>query len=121
VTLLGQSGLGSPRAGAHVDLSVAADRGGAPPQGARPHASSGAGRHAARARARCRRRGVVTQFSSMASELPGYQDNLKHKIDDLQSVSRGGVLEKIQETLAGSRTWCLRILFWDLSQAVCVV
>src|SRR5712691_5446119 len=24
--------------------------------------------------------GVVTQFSSLASELPGYQDNLKHKI-----------------------------------------
>jgi len=44
--------------------------------------------------------GVVTQFASLASELPGYQDNLKHKIDDLQSVSKGGVLEKLQETLA---------------------
>jgi predicted PurR-regulated permease PerM len=43
---------------------------------------------------------VVMQFSSLASELPSYQDNLKHKIDDLQSVSKGGVLEKIQETLA---------------------
>ncbi len=43
---------------------------------------------------------VVMQFSSLASELPGYQDNLKHKIDDLQSVSKGGVLEKIQETMA---------------------
>jgi predicted PurR-regulated permease PerM len=43
---------------------------------------------------------VVGQFSSLASELPSYQDNLKHKIDDLQSVSKGGVLEKIQETLA---------------------
>ena len=40
------------------------------------------------------------QFSSLASELPGYQDNLKHKIDDLQSMSKGGVLEKIQETMA---------------------
>ena len=40
------------------------------------------------------------QFSSLASELPGYQDNLKRKIDDLQSVSKGGVLEKIQETMA---------------------
>ena len=43
---------------------------------------------------------VVTQFSSLASELPGYQDNLKQKIDDLQRASKGGVVEKIQETLA---------------------
>jgi predicted PurR-regulated permease PerM len=43
---------------------------------------------------------VVMQFSSLASELPGYQDNLKHKIDDLQGVSKGGVIEKIQATMA---------------------
>src|SRR5712691_5637013 len=43
---------------------------------------------------------VVGQFASLASELPGYQDNLKHKIDDLQSAGKGGVLEKIQETVA---------------------
>jgi predicted PurR-regulated permease PerM len=43
---------------------------------------------------------VVRQFASLASELPGYQDNLKHKIDDVQSVSKGGVLEKIQATMA---------------------
>src|SRR5882724_11517388 len=43
---------------------------------------------------------VVGQFASLASELPGYQDNLKHKIDDLQSAGKGGVLEKIQETIA---------------------
>ena len=43
---------------------------------------------------------VIMQFSSLAAELPSYQDNLKHKIDDLQSVSKGGVLEKIQATLA---------------------
>jgi predicted PurR-regulated permease PerM len=43
---------------------------------------------------------VIMQFSSLAAELPSYQDNLKHKIDDLQSVSQGGVLEKIQATLA---------------------
>jgi predicted PurR-regulated permease PerM len=43
---------------------------------------------------------VIMQFSSLAAELPSYQDNLKHKIDDLQSVSKGGVLEKIQATIA---------------------
>ena len=43
---------------------------------------------------------VITQFSSLTSELPRYQDNLKQKIDDLQSASQGGVLEKIQETIA---------------------
>ena len=43
---------------------------------------------------------VIMQFSSLAAELPGYQDNLKHKIDDLQSMSKGGVLEKIQESSA---------------------
>ena len=67
---------------------------------ARPHASSSAGRYAARARTRTVGWAVVMQFSSLASELPGYQDNLKRKIDDLQSVSKGGVLEKIQETMA---------------------
>ena len=43
---------------------------------------------------------VIMQFSSLAAELPSYQGNLKHKIDDLQSVSKGGVLEKIQKTFA---------------------
>src|SRR5712691_4435771 len=43
---------------------------------------------------------VITQFSSLMSELPRYQDNLKQKIDDLQSASRGGAFEKIQETIA---------------------
>jgi len=43
---------------------------------------------------------VIMQFSGLAAELPSYQDNLKHKIDDLQSVGKGGVLEKIQATLA---------------------
>ena len=42
---------------------------------------------------------VVTQFSNLAYELPHYQGNLKQKIDDLRNASRGGVLEKIQETI----------------------
>ncbi len=36
---------------------------------------------------------VIMQFSSLASELPGYQDNLKHKIDDLQHEPRGRLRE----------------------------
>jgi len=43
---------------------------------------------------------AVTQVSILASELPHYQDNLKQKIDDLQQASQGGVLGKIQETVA---------------------
>ncbi len=43
---------------------------------------------------------VVTQFSSLTSELPSYQYNLKQKIDDVQSASKGGMFEKIQETIA---------------------
>ena len=43
---------------------------------------------------------VVRQFSSLTSELPRYQDNLKQKIDDLQSANKGGAVEKIQETIA---------------------
>ena len=43
---------------------------------------------------------VIRQFSSLASELPGYKDNLKQKIDDMQSASKGGVFEKIQATIA---------------------
>lgn len=42
---------------------------------------------------------VVTQFSSLAYELPHYKGNLKQKIDDLRSASRGSVFKKIQETM----------------------
>ena len=43
---------------------------------------------------------AVTQLSSLASELPRYQDNLKQKIEDLQHASQGGVFGKIQESVA---------------------
>ncbi len=43
---------------------------------------------------------VLAQFSNLASELPRYTDNLKQKVDDLQQASRGGILGKIQETIA---------------------
>jgi predicted PurR-regulated permease PerM len=43
---------------------------------------------------------AVTQLSSLASELPRYQDNLKQKIEDLQQANQGGVFGKIQERVA---------------------
>lgn len=42
---------------------------------------------------------VVTQFSNLAYELPHYTGNLKQKIDDLRSASKGSIFEKIQETM----------------------
>src|SRR5262249_33017847 len=42
---------------------------------------------------------VVAQFSNLAYELPHYQGNLKQKIEDLRNASKGGVFEKIQETI----------------------
>src|SRR5262245_3767812 len=42
---------------------------------------------------------VVTQFSNLAYELPHYKGNLTQKIDDLRNASKGGVFEKIQETI----------------------
>lgn len=41
---------------------------------------------------------VLRQFATLASELPAYTNNLKQKINDLQSASKGGVFEKIQKT-----------------------
>src|SRR5215470_10533277 len=43
---------------------------------------------------------AVTQLSSLASELPQYQDNLRQKIDDLQHASQGSLFGRIQETVA---------------------
>ena len=37
---------------------------------------------------------AVTQLSSLASELPRYQDNLKQKIEDLQTCEPGGRLRE---------------------------
>src|SRR5438093_6083054 len=47
--------------------------------------------------------GAVTQVSSLASELPRYQDNLRQKLDDLQHASQGSVFGKLQQTVAELR------------------
>jgi predicted PurR-regulated permease PerM len=44
--------------------------------------------------------GAVTQLSSLAAELPRYQDNLRQKLEDLQQASQGSVFGKIQQTVA---------------------
>src|SRR5919198_5038304 len=44
--------------------------------------------------------GAVTQLSSLASELPRYQDNLRQKLEDLQRASQGGIFGKIQQAVA---------------------
>ena len=43
--------------------------------------------------------GAVTQLSSLASELPRYQDNLRQKLDDLQHASHGSILGKLQQAV----------------------
>src|SRR5215831_15483807 len=44
--------------------------------------------------------GAVTQLSSLASELPRYQDNLRQKMEDLRQASQGSIFGKIQQTVA---------------------
>jgi predicted PurR-regulated permease PerM len=43
---------------------------------------------------------AVTQLSSLASELPRYQDNLSQKLEDLRQASQGGIFGKIQQAVA---------------------
>jgi predicted PurR-regulated permease PerM len=44
--------------------------------------------------------GAVTQVSSLVSELPRYQDNLRQKLEDLRQASQGSIFGKIQQTVA---------------------
>ena len=43
---------------------------------------------------------ALRQVSSLVSELPRYQDNLKQKIDDLQHAGQGSVIGTMQQTVA---------------------
>jgi predicted PurR-regulated permease PerM len=42
---------------------------------------------------------VARQLGEFAEALPGYRDNIRQKIADVRGVSRGGAVEKVQETL----------------------
>ena len=48
--------------------------------------------------------GLTRQIDNLAEDLPGYRANIRTKIADVRSASRGGVVEKLQETLEGIKT-----------------
>lgn len=42
---------------------------------------------------------VARQFSALAESLPSYRENIRGKVADLQNASRGGSVEKVQQTI----------------------
>ncbi len=48
--------------------------------------------------------GLTRQMDSLAADLPGYRANIRTKVADVRGASRGGAVEKLQETLAGIKT-----------------
>jgi predicted PurR-regulated permease PerM len=42
---------------------------------------------------------LTRQMHNLATDLPGYRANIQQKIADVRGASRGGVVEKLQETL----------------------
>ncbi|HEX6259814.1 MAG TPA: AI-2E family transporter, partial [Woeseiaceae bacterium] len=43
---------------------------------------------------------VIGELAELAQELPEYRDNIRSKIGDLRSMTRGGTLESVQDTIA---------------------
>ncbi len=43
--------------------------------------------------------GLARQVPSLIDELPTYRENIRQKISDIQGVSRGGSVEKLQQTV----------------------
>ena len=43
---------------------------------------------------------VAGELAELARELPEYQENIRTKIGDLRSMTRGGTLESVQDTIA---------------------
>ena len=43
---------------------------------------------------------VAGELAELARELPEYRDNIRNKIEDLRSMTRGGTLESVQDTIA---------------------
>ncbi len=48
--------------------------------------------------------GLTRQMDNLAADLPGYRANIRTKIADVRSASKGGTVEKLQETLEGIKT-----------------
>src|SRR5690606_1223798 len=42
---------------------------------------------------------VVGELGELASELPSYRENIRAKLADLRSMTRGGTLERVQTTI----------------------
>ena len=42
---------------------------------------------------------VTRQLSTLAYELPGYQENLKHKISDLRDLGKSAVMDRVLKTI----------------------
>ena len=42
---------------------------------------------------------VTLQFGSLANELPKYTGNLRQKIADVRGATKGGAIEKVQQTV----------------------
>jgi predicted PurR-regulated permease PerM len=42
---------------------------------------------------------VLAQLAALGNELPGYKDNIKHKLADVRSMGKGGSLEKVKKTV----------------------
>ena len=45
--------------------------------------------------------GLTRQIDNLAEDLPGYRANIRTKIADVRNASRGGAVEKLQESLEG--------------------
>jgi predicted PurR-regulated permease PerM len=45
--------------------------------------------------------GLSRQIDDLVNDLPGYRANIRTKIADVRGASRGGTVEKLQETLEG--------------------
>jgi predicted PurR-regulated permease PerM len=48
--------------------------------------------------------GLTRQMDSLAGDLPAYRANIRMKVADVRAASRGGAVEKLQETLEGIKT-----------------
>ncbi|MCC7008815.1 MAG: AI-2E family transporter [Acidobacteria bacterium] len=51
---------------------------------------------------------LANQVAHLAADLPGYRDNIREKIADVRAASRGGSVEKVQETLKDIQTEVVR-------------
>jgi predicted PurR-regulated permease PerM len=44
---------------------------------------------------------VMVQFTNLANDLPRFESNIKRKIADLRQLGKGGVIERVQQSIQG--------------------